>query len=754
MALRTVGHLMGYTLLGVTPARWPLRAGCDPVVEGFTMAAGHADAFMAQHAGSPVTLTLGSNENTATIQNLYAIRVLPGDDYAHKRVMLADRRIWWDRRRIVKGYNIHRIVGTKRTDATGTEEIDPTVPDIQYARWSLKNPDAGAGGVWSSTDVLLDVLREVQQIEDEWQRVSMDFFVKDEATNNALPVDQLYLRDKAGDAMRRVLAFFPGADLYIATSGEVVVFNRNSGAERLLLDDVGPPMWGRGFSSFVDWKYLAPAKVRVYFTIEAEVRHNIVESGSVEDTIAGLGDGRTLTNVVQVPDLTIQLTPRGGGAKYEVAQFTYADFHQYLIALNEELRDAPFDDLERIDYRLLQEAFVPGVGLWNAFRVNGELNPSADWTARAGALEDCYRKLFMINPRWTDRSLSIKASSLLTIDRALGQRGPARVYSDYAIIPSMRGTVKAWTATEKIPFCTNVKGYPLSGIINATVHPARCEVQMEHEDQGVFRLVFKRDRYGFADEVLPSMVEVIVGGESLGLDSNGLPLAPGPDANLALTPDVISFDSSSDENTVCKLVGSDKKAVILTHVPAAPNSKDQLFEILVDPPDVAAMLPAALSAGIRGARGPILDVEIGSTLETARIPWQDTNEHATIVEGLFGFRGKPPPSDGIRDRVQNYGGSNNRTGASILAIALAAAARTYSKFADRYVGSRAGALNPGLTPEGRVGEVVHEISPQGEGITTLFTGEDMPDIDFRAFLPDAARAILDRRPGIDGKRGS
>lgn len=753
--LTTIASCEGYQILGTAPARFPLRAGVTAVQETYTMTPKDAQAFMDSHGGQPVTLKIGSNKIIQEVQKLYPIKMLPGDDPFHLRVVLADRRIWWDRRRIVKGYNIHRNVGTVRTDTTGVDEVDPTVANIQYCAWSLRDPKAGVAGKWDAVSAFEDVMQEVKLIEQEYNGERFTWTLLEDAITFQMPVEQLTLNDSARDAVRRMLAYFPGSDLFIDAEGQAVIFNRNSGDDLKIVDGAGAPAVGRGYVGTVDFRYLCPAKVRVYFAREPEVRHNISEAGSINDTTVALGEGRTLTNVIAVPDFTIDLRPLGGGAAYTAAQFTYVDFHQYLIAINADLAAAPFGDLDAIDYSLLQQAFVPGMGLWNSFRANGSLNPSANWIARIGALEDAYRQDYMVNPFWTDRSLVIRASSILTLDNALGQRGPARVYADYCVIPSMSGEVKAWQETEKIEFAQNVKGYPKSGVLGPTVKPARGTCEMLHEDQGVFKIVWKENKLGLDDIVLPSMIEIVTEGQVGATDAEGKPILGGPDSHLANTPDVISFDSASDENTYCKLTSSYKGCVILTHVPAAPNSKAQLQEIVVEPGDVAGMLPAGLKLGIGAAQGPIMDVVIGSTVETARIPWQDTDEHAKIIEGLFGLTGAAAPSsDQIRDRIVNYGVSSVRTGASLLAIAQAAAARVYSAFANRQMGQMAVALNPNLEPAGRISEVTHEITSRGEGFTTLIMPEDVQEMDFMAFLPDSARAILLKMPGIDRKRGS
>jgi hypothetical protein len=242
------------------------------------------------------------------------------------------------------------------------------------------------------------------------------------------------------------------------------------------------------------------------------------------------------------------------------------------------------------------------------------------------------------------------------------------------------------------------------------------------------------------------------------MGSDGKPVLPGPNGNLATTPDVIGFDISSDPSVFCALTPSWRACVILTHVPASPNSSGQLFAIEIGPAEAAASFPKqaqGLKDALEGAAGPVLEVRVGGSVETARVPWVDDGTHAALIEKLFGLgNSAPPPAAVMLPKVINAQSSALSTGASLHAIAVAAAARAYAQYASRWTGQQSGHLNTGLVPEGRVSEVVHEITQRGEGISTIILPEDVPALDMASMLPDSARAILLHLPGVDQKRAS
>src|SRR3972149_6974699 len=78
----------------------------------------------------------------------------------------------------------------------------------------------------------------------------------------------------------------------------------------------------------------------------------------------------------------------------------------------------------------------------------------------------------------------------------------------------------------------------------------------------------------------------------------------------------------------------------------------------------------------RDARGPVMEIRVPPSLETARVTWLDAREQD--LEKLFGIREGVPDLTGlVLNDVSSVGG------ASLQAIALAIAARTYGILTDR-----------------------------------------------------------------------
>jgi hypothetical protein len=83
-------------------------------------------------------------------------------------------------------------------------------------------------------------------------------------------------------------------------------------------------------------------------------------------------------------------------------------------------------------------------------------------------------------------------------------------------------------------------------------------------------------------------------------------------------------------------------------------------------------------------------------------------------------------------------------GASLKAIAKAAAARVYAHLADHYVGHASGIINGLLRPAGWLAEVVHEIAPNGEPTTRITMPETLPQLNLFGYMDANTRAIVNR----------
>jgi len=78
-----------------------------------------------------------------------------------------------------------------------------------------------------------------------------------------------------------------------------------------------------------------------------------------------------------------------------------------------------------------------------------------------------------------------------------------------------------------------------------------------------------------------------------------------------------------------------KLAVVLSAVPAAPNSNAQLHRIRVYPKDVKGMVPTGAHAGLDDADGPPMEIRVGANVEVARVQWLDSR--SSDIEQCFGI---------------------------------------------------------------------------------------------------------------------
>ena len=182
-------------------------------------------------------------------------------------------------------------------------------------------------------------------------------------------------------------------------------------------------------------------------------------------------------------------------------------------------------------------------------------------------------------------------------------------------------------------------------------------------------------------------------------------------------------------------------SVILTCLPGAPNNEAALFRIKLKPDDVADILPSGAVGKVAGGRGPVMEIYIGASVQTARVAWKDDRK-ADIV-AIFGVGNKAGEdvSTRVQDLVVNLI-ETGRGGASLRAIARAAAARLWATFIGRYEGEVAVDMNGGLRPAGWISEVTHVLTPEGKQFSRLKLPERIQPLDIFTFMDSSTRATI------------
>ena len=754
MADGVTGTLGGFPILGSSSLQWMLREGVAPAEETFDMTPGHAKLLA--FATRPVDLVIKNpGKPPLTIEYLWVLNVLPGENLNIARVRVADRRWMLPYLHLLRRYNMRRNVGFERVGHNTEARLNPVVPQVQYWAWSLKEPKGKPPEAkWQPPDVLENIFEAVDKFDNEAFGNSPGFTITQDIrrTERKLAVENLVLDDSGDACVLRALALFPEAGLYVGVDGKYVIYSRPTGADRGVLPPsgaLGPEAVGGGHMIVVDNKIQRPRHIEIRFSMDVEVRFDFIEvsdTGTQATTtkqFEDLGDFRQLDNVLPVPDFTAII----GGETYP--QGAWVSLHQMLLSDTWQnppgVNNGTFG-VVRLTKEILEIGALPYVDLWSPLALTGLRNPNVDWASRIAVLQAHWRRTFRISKNWMDNIYSINAFRVGLVSAVNGINAPSEAYCDHSFIGTTRSLFRSVIADRRLSGHLNVAGYPTEGQVQGvsapagarplteTSKPAPAYVSILDKDQGVIHIDFMADPNHVYEAALPGLIVRA---------DNGL--LPSDDARDPRNGPV-SFDTVVDAAQIVKLSPNWKAAIILTVVPAAPNDERQLYSIKIEPKDIKELLPAGAQAGLDASFGPPWQVRVGPGMNGTRaiIPWVDAR--APDIEAIFGVGGGKPNLAGLvlNDQPQAAIGQE---AASLPAIARAIAAGIYARFADRVAGQTTGDLTPGLVPVGFIGEVMHMIGTDGRAMTAARAEDQLPEINFRSLLDSSTRAVLDRLPG-------
>ena len=687
---------------------WSLTSGPEPHTRVLQIPVNEAEQILALR-GTPRTLTITPDGfPTLTVENVTVLHETGSIAPFYTGVVVADSRWDWKYKRIKKRYNIRRRLGQRRRlENEGPIEIEDVVDDVSYAPWSLRNE----ASPWDAESVLRDVFQS--------------FLGKDPIfmarPTNAIPIENLELDDDAPSAIRRVLQFIPGFDMYVNYQGDPVIYHTLDGSERSLINNAGPEVVGGGHPIDADKSAIRPVAVDVYFDSEHELRFDsVIEGGSRQI------DEQFLDNVLPCPDPTLKLV----GGRTVVAG-TWITLEEALAAW--ALLDDRPPTAVVLTLDIIRESFYfPELFVLNTPWGAEAVDPV--WNRRIAAIRSHYRQTYRINRRWVDRIYTIRAYRVSILDFETGTHAPAQVYSDYCIKPNARGIFK----DKNLQLMgVNVFGYAAL-IKDATVSPA--VVNVVDSELGIIRVGFVTDPMGAAVEIYPSAVD-------------NIPTADPSDTSKPHTWNTRPLSGGG----LPSLSKNHRIAVIITAAKAAPNSKALLYRRRVTPAEAAPLIPGAR---IEPARGPVWEVRIPAGVETARFAWQDDDK--SEIRKAFGV-GIPQQEGGGGGRVQgddSDAAKDARAAADLAAagviddllvnpeqidaLAKAAAARVYSSLRDRIEGSKTTAVNPTHTPTGALKDITHALGVKGEFLTDYALPMNIADVDIASLMPDDIRRKIFR----------
>jgi len=745
---KSEAYLEDKPLLNSATVSWSLRSGTSPVIGSFEMIPEDADALF-QNGGrkSPVTLKIIPPQgNPVTVSNLWILNIAPGPNPFIVSVTVADRRWFWSYAHTLRRLNMRRRVGNKLAIASDQApvQLNQSIPNFDYWPWSLNS-----GAVWQAVDVIRNVMTsQVDGIlakERQYWGVMADLTIDNRITSggSSTPIEDLQLDDSGDGALARIMKYLPEAEVTVDYDGTVIVFSRSGGDEADLYNAILPEIPGGGHAALVSNAALRPSKINVKFTPEVEVRFDALENATASatgsanhdvDTTVGPTGGsikvsykRQLDNVL--PSVDYQLNVNGNTIPmgvYILMDDAFNSWGNLPIA----------GQATKLDHPLIQKAFVPYMDLWSKLNKIGQQpgpNGNADpWVERIAAVQNNYRITYRIPSAWRNQMFSMRAYRVATIDPQSGMRGPSLVYGDYCLVYSQRQQARNAQAGNVFDWAQNRSGYPASGILDSTAAPSPAYVTVIDEDQGVIHFNYRIDINRLIEMILPSKLKV---------DGNAMPTTDVTNRDRAIT-----FDTLNKAGGYASLSPSFQAAVVLTCVPASPNNINQLYSVSVTPGDVQGLIPQGAQSGLLNAQGPEMDIHCG--LDTARIMWLDSR--SSDIEALFGIAGgaasSTPLTPNLKGLVINGEDGSLTTGASLVNLARAEAAKVYASLVDHYEGTVTGGMNGNVHLNGMTTDITHRLDPNGMTTTQLTLPSTFErfskQIDVFRWLSSTSRAVI------------
>lgn len=667
----------------------------------------------------PLTLTIedSTNKRKVEVKGLYAVvSNRPGNDYNTRTITLVDRRWLFEHTLVVRSYNIRRKTGDFRLIAGQLYPVQLANrrADVAYRRMSLNK-----GRPWTAVEVLKDVLQEITGDAG---------FVIDGNLKFTDSIEGLELADKGPEALRRVLSYIPGAQIYVGYDGKVHVAQLYDQSELGVFRKFGAP--NSGDWSVVDRSAQRPKFYRVFSDREVELRFDVIEEKDATDTVSGTspqGTGSVVRpqdedidegkdnppplwaeNVIINPLYYLPLDVTGTRV---ATQGEPVPLDQFIDGVNllTKLSNSPAPQFPFgtrgfrpkfpnfvLDKREIRRHWL---GNWSAFRdkfclaEDGIFNPER--LLLLSAIRSHYRQTFRVLPQWQNRIRTLEAARTAILDYETGTRGPAPVFAQYITKFSQIGynpLSRGKLATINNDFDENVG--------QANVSP--FEVSILNSDIGLFRVSPKPDQTGTAESYVLGAPE----GDKL----------PSVDAkNIAVFWNTVYLDRGF------------KLAVILSATQDSPNSEKRMHEEEVSVEDAAKLLGVTT---LNACRSP--DYELVQTAESARYAWDDRK--ADEIRRAF-FGGAPYPLDTMTNRSQ------------IRAASLATAASHLAQHIDRVEGRITGPMRP-VSPTGNLRAVVHTVSVNATGAASLFTTivapGNAPEQQIYSLMPEGIRRKLRR----------
>lgn len=707
--MSTIATLDGVPLLADDAVGWKFTQGVQPYQRAFTMDRDGANELLRLTAsGRPVTLRIDFGDRQAlVVKKLYVLGVLPARAPYLVSVLVGDGRVWWSRKHVAVRMNVRRRSGEMKQAEQGgvlvpIEKLGG-VPDVQYARYSLRNRKER----WIPKTA----------VEFVAGRVTDGFRLDDVNLDGAgaLTVEGIELDDPGDGAMQRIMQLVPNLTCWLDGEGMTrFTITSDADADGQQIAGADYPIVGPSLVEKVDMSRSRPSAIEVYFTPQDELRFDF----SDPDTATRDADRppRILENVLPSPDPFINVRDSQTGATRRIVQGTWLPIDDALFNAWQADSAHPATinfrgktiNLPPLTAALVRKLwFVPG-GYHLYYECALQTDPV--WARRWSALMHHYRQTFRVKREWVDLIYQFKDERVALLDSVNGIMAPADVFANYAMIPTARRVaLGAGDSTKQVAW--NVTNFTAGAALASSKVANTATLDIVDQDQGIVRVSYNPDAWGGTMKIVPSAVVSKH-------DNNAIPTF---DPRDMLKGFMLRDLKLKDEHAL---------AIVLSAVPAAPNGLEGLHKVVVGVEDAKTVLPAAVARQVGKCVGPVWQARVGAGIMKARFAW--TDGAASEVESAY-FNGTPRSSSRLVDPEQ------------VETMAKAVAASIYGALADHLEGMHVTAMDPNALPVGRISAVSHILARTGAGTTSMELAPSLKPLDPFALLPESMRRIILRQ---------
>ena len=741
---------------------WRFQTGVKPYLAIFSV---HKSKWpeLEHRMGEFMDLEVNDARNTPiTVRDLTILHKVPSDGPKRVSFVVADKRWKWAYKLVARDYNVPRKTGDRTRLSHVPIETSVTVDQFDFKPYSLNGDTkwtprgavedigkvlegtggegaAGGGGVNAGGNSNnAGFLIESFPIESQEQGTSDGQFT----------LQNIILRDQGDIALARLLSYVPGAAVWVDAEGVARVFDAaDLDAVERHYNELPPSTWDGENAAFIDRSQIRPGKVLVHYQREVELMLEFEDAWISGRTIAG--DYRSspyIDNVIPTVDPTTTITEYDPEAdkdvEREVPAGTYIRADKWLEAMDADKPEGSlpwtWDTIKRHWLHGDLDGVLGGKGL--------DLDEDGNVSSRIQALKQHFRQTFRVNRRYMERVRDIQAVRVTVLDPVTGARPAAAVWGQACVIPTKKGKLMAGRKDpEKAFVYRNVDQLPDTDADEVQKKaPGPARVNILDRDLGIFRLEWIASPYGTVDTYLPCHL--------VGEKDATKPRVP--TRNLAQQDDEPMGPGMKLEGGTNGIFLRDtmKYKVLLTIVPAAPNSKAQFHVESVSADDIKAQFRAEFR--IQGGGGPDLEVYVPPGESTARFAWDEDGKAARTIQLLLGLTGDGNPGDaGLNDDPETERNEANDLGGfiftnwrrEIMGHSKAVGAELLAAFADNLQGKTATILpGQGVRLRGNMSGATLQVAaaPSAKvNVVHEFPGQQKP-ISRLALMPESTRMMV------------